>query len=132
MQLFLNLTDQQLTAICHEQNAHSCAVTAQHVAYLSNSKKMGPGFFPANIPKKEPGRLRSGSFYIPAGLQVEQRGVDAAQRQQVVVRSRLDHGAGVKHHDEIGHAHGGKPVRDQQRDAFASMRAQAIDHRRLR
>jgi hypothetical protein len=47
-------------------------------------------------------------------LQVEQLGVHAASRDQLVVGAVFDHPTVLQHHDQVGRADGREAVRDEQ------------------
>src|SRR5665647_3134873 len=53
-------------------------------------------------------------------LAAEQPGVVAVPRHQLVVAALLDHPPAVDHHDPVGPAHRGEPVRDEERGHPAS------------
>ena len=58
-------------------------------------------------------------------------GVQPAGREQLAVRAGLDHPAGVDHEDLVGVAHGGQPVRDDQRGAAVQRGGQRPLHGHL-
>ena len=79
------------------------------------------------------GRLRSAvaaaRLAVGRGLDAVELGVLAAVRHQLLVRADLDDARAVEHDDEVGHAHGREPVRDEHGDAArrlaSSLRADA-------
>ena len=58
--------------------------------------------------------------------------VGAAERQQLAVRARLHHGAGIHHDDPIGRLHRGEPMRDDERSPVRSGGIERLLHHALR
>ena len=77
------------------------------------------------------GSIPAGASAVAGGLQFEQFGVAPAPRLKFLVRSGLDDLAPVEDEDAVGHAHGGKAVRDQHAAAATAEIAKALEHLEL-
>src|SRR5688572_52508 len=74
---------------------------------------------------------RCGRSAIGAGLEIEQVGVAALPRHELLVRAVLDDAAFVEDDDLIGVPHRREAMRDQDRDAVMRQRAEVLEDLRL-
>ena len=65
-------------------------------------------------------KLADRGCFLVAELQVVEAAVESAGPEQLVMGAALDHAAGIEHHDLVGVAHGGEPVRDHQHGAVGA------------
>src|SRR5665213_3943085 len=63
---------------------------------------------------------------ITAGLQGEQLSIMPPHRHELGVTAPLDNTPVIEHHAMVGHAHGGKPMRDQDGDAALRQGAKVL------
>src|ERR1700722_3193691 len=68
---------------------------------------------------------------IAARLQRKQMGIMPAERHELLVAALLNDTALIEHRNPVGHAHGRKTVRYQNRNALARQRAKVLKDLRL-
>src|SRR2546421_10912130 len=97
----------------------SSATTIARAANRASSSGGSPPF----IARRDRGRASG----VALGLQGEQSGVAGSAGDQLGVASLFDDATFLEHQDAVGHAHGGKTVRNEQRGSAARELAEALE-----